>query len=112
MKKENRIPLQILLQAILCIGLVFVVYAVTFRDITASSLSGGSQSQADGIKTAIVGTANALLGPFPTLTMPTKTDTSTPTATMRISATPTMTASATITIAPQKLVFPFSPKRP
>ena len=27
MKKENRVPLQILLQALLCVGLVFVVYA-------------------------------------------------------------------------------------
>jgi hypothetical protein len=102
-KKQNRIPLQALLQVTLCLGLIVVVFAVTFRDTTASGLGGQSQGGVSGLKTAIAGTADALLGPFPTSTLPTKTASFTATATPRISATPTMTASVTMTPSKTKV---------
>ena len=58
-------------------------------------LGEDSQRNVDATKTALVGTAKALLGPFPTSTLPTQTASATATATPLISATPTITRSVT-----------------
>ena len=91
MNKQNRVPLNILVQIVLCVALVFAAYGATFRSSNVFGLSEQTQKDIDSFKTALAGTSQALLGPFPTQTMPTKTITPTPTATPRISATPTFT---------------------
>ena len=50
--------------------MIVVAYAVTFRSSSAFGLGSGSQS-IEAIKTTLAGTAQALLGPFPTQTAPT-----------------------------------------
>ena len=95
--KENRVRLSILVQFVLCMGLVFVVYLLAFKGRNAFSLGEDRQSSAASTRTAIAATIDALMGPFPTATLPTKTASPTHTATPRISATPTLTASATLT---------------
>src|SRR4026207_1176929 len=68
--KENRILQQVLLISMLCIGLLFLVYMVTFR---RSPLGADAQRQANSTKTALALTAGPLLSPFPTSTAPTAT---------------------------------------
>jgi hypothetical protein len=106
--KQNKVPLQVLLQIILCIGLVFIGFGSIFKSSGVFGLGNGAE-QVESIKTAMAGTMQALLGPFPTSTMPTKTASSTPTATPLISATPTFTPSKTITPASTRTLMLVSP---
>lgn len=90
---KNRTRWFVLVQILLCMGLAFVAYGLVFNRSQVLGLE--DQKNVDSTKTALVGTAQALLGPFPTATVPTSTATDTATATPLISATPTMTASLT-----------------
>lgn len=97
------------MQSLLCIGLLFFTYILVFRQTSAFSLQDRVQ-QAESTKTAVAGTVEALMGPFPTATLPSKTPTHTPTVTPVISATPTITATATHT--PTKTPTRFVSKTP
>lgn len=96
--KKKRIRWYILAQILLCVGLAVVSYGLVFNRTRVLGLQ--DQKNVDGTKTALVGTAQALLGPFPTATVPTSTSSATATATLLISATPTVTP--TITLTPSK----------
>lgn len=96
--KKKRIRWYILAQILLCVGLAAVSYGLVFNRTRVLGLQ--DQKNVDGTKTALVGTAQALLGPFPTATVPTSTSSVTVTATPLISATPTVTP--TITLTPSK----------
>jgi hypothetical protein len=102
--KQKKLSLTLLLQVVLSIVLIIVAYAVTFRGSSAFGLGNGPQG-IEAIKTSLAGTAQALLGPFPTQTMPTKTALPTATATPRISATPTFTPSLTFTPIPTRTLL-------
>ena len=104
MNKQKKLSLNLLLQVVLSIGIIIVAYAVTFRSSRAFGLGTGSQN-IEAIKTTLAGTAQALLGPFPTATVPTKTASPTATATPRISATPTFTPSMTFTPVPTRTLL-------
>jgi hypothetical protein len=103
--KENRTPVQVLLISMLCIGLLFLVYMVAFRQ---SPLDADAQLKANGTKTAVALTAGPLLSPFPTSTAPTVTPSDTPTITSTIpTATPTATRTPTKT---PTLIPTFTPR--
>lgn len=93
--KKSRIRWYILAQILLCVGLAAVAYGLTFDRTRVLGLQ--DQKNVANTKTAIASTAQALMGPFPTATMPTRTPTSTVTVTPLISATPTVTSSLTPT---------------
>jgi len=103
-KKQNKVPLNILFQILLCIGLVFVGFGSIFKSSGAFGL-GSSAQQVESIKTAFAGTAQALLGPFPTMTVATQTASSTPTATLSISATPSFTPTLSFTPVPTRTLL-------
>lgn len=93
--KGNRVQLQVLLQILMCIGLILVAYAGIFGNTIRGSID--AQRSASSTKTAIAMTAGALMGPFPTATVPTATASNIPTITSTI---PTPTPTATRTLAP------------
>src|SRR6478609_1932480 len=104
-RKEYRIPLQILLATLLCIGALLLVYAFAFK---RSPLDAEAQQKVNSTKTAIALTADALLGPFPTSTAPTVTPSDTPTLTPTL---PTATPTVTRTPSPTRTLIPtFTPR--
>ena len=103
--KKNQTLQQVLLISILCIGLLFLVYMVAFRQ---SPLDADAQQKANGTKTAVALTAGPLLSPFPTSTAPTVTPSDTPTITSTI---PTATSTATRTPTQTPTLIPtFTPR--
>ncbi|HEX2993528.1 MAG TPA: hypothetical protein VHP14_01820 [Anaerolineales bacterium] len=106
--KKSRIRWYILAQILLCIGLAVVAYGLTFNRTRVLGLQ--DQKNIANTKTAIANTAQALMGPFPTATMPTRTPTTTATVTPRSTATPTTTSSITPTASntPNRFMSPTS----
>lgn len=103
--KENRIPIQILLATLLCIGALLLIYTFAFRH---SPMDTEAQQKANGTKTALALTSGALLGPFPTSTAPTATPSDTPTLTPTL---PTATPTVTRTPSPTRTLIPtFTPR--
>lgn len=95
--KKKRAHWYILVECLLCMGLLALSYSLIFKRPSALGMQGQAQANMEKTKTALAGTANALLGPFPTATFPTRTPSSTVTVTPILSATPTLTPSVTRT---------------
>lgn len=93
--KKNREHWHVLVGCLLCAGLLSLSYGLFFKSPSALGMQEQAQKNVNSTKTVLAGTANALLGPFPTATSPTRTPSPTATATPIISATPSMTPSVT-----------------
>ena len=103
--KENRVMLQVLVGCLLCIFLTAIFYVLTFRRPSVSGLN--LSSRANSTRTALALTEKALLGPFPTSTRPTPTNSNTPT----ITPTPTVTSTPTATRTPRRFfLFTSTPR--
>ena len=101
--QQNRIRLQILFISIFGLGLLLLAYLFASR---RSPLDAEAVQGANSTKTALAMTAGALLGPFPTSTVPTTTASDTPTLTPTL---PTVTPSVTRTPTPtQTLILTFT----
>jgi len=95
--KKNRTRWYILVQCLLCISLLFVTYTLAFTNINVLGLQEQTRNSVNSTKTAIIGTLQALLGPFPTSTARIRTYRATFTPLPLISATPTPTATQPVT---------------
>lgn len=92
--REDPILLQVLLGVLLFLFLLMLSYVLS---LIQPRLGGMDLfARANSTRTSIALTSNALLGPFPTATGPTRTPSYTPS----ITPTPTVTASATPTSTP------------
>ena len=69
--RENRMNVLIVFALLFILGVILAVYTLTSRE----SPGGANQQDASSTRTALALTSQALLGPFPTSTLPTATAT-------------------------------------
>ena len=92
--RENRMNILIVFALLFILGVILAVYTLTSR---GSPGGANSQQEARSTRTALALTSQALLGPFPTSTLPTATATEVFTPTWTPTRTPTRTPTPTAT---------------
>ena len=94
--RENRMNVLIVFALLFILGVILAVYTLTSRE---SPGAANSEQDASSTRTALALTSQALLGPFPTSTLPTATATEIFTPTWTPTRTPTRTPTPTATTA-------------
>ena len=92
--RENRMNILIVFALLFILGVILAVYTLTSRE---SPGAANTQQDASSTRTALALTSQALLGPFPTSTLPTATATEIFTPTWTPTRTPTRTHTPTAT---------------
>lgn len=113
--REFVIPLQAFLGVTICVGMVWMIYAMAFFDPTPPTAAeirfpATDDPRINEAKTAAVSTVNALFLMPTQILLATSTPTFTPTHTATITASPTPTATNTPTRTPRFIIV-LSPTR-